>query len=367
MSRPTRAIVDLQALRHNLERARALAGPARVWAVVKANAYGHGLEAAEQAFAAADGLALLEPDAAMRLRSRQPGRRILMLEGAFDEQGTRCAYDADLDLVVHDETQLRWVESLDGPRRLVVWLKMNSGMNRLGFSRTQFRAAFERLAGLPAVARIGLMTHFARADEEDGWAEPLERFDAAARNLPGERCLANSATLLSAPDARRHWVRPGIMLYGATPIASTPASSLGLRPAMRLESRLIAVQSLLPGDTVGYGGTFVARRPMRIGVVACGYADGYPRSAGTGTPVWVAGHRSRLVGRVSMDMLTIDISGFEGVGVGAPVELWGRHVPIDDVAAAAGTIGYELMCALATRVPVVQEDHADPDPGAAAP
>ncbi|MCB1617501.1 MAG: alanine racemase, partial [Pseudomonadales bacterium] len=198
---------------------------------------------------------------------------------------------------------------------------------------------------------IGLMTHFANADREDGWQEPAGRFDAATRHLPGARCLANSAALLSAPDTHRQWVRPGIMLYGASPFADTPAASLGLRPAMRLESRLIGVQSLLPGDPVGYGSTFVARRPMRIGVVACGYADGYPRSAQTGTPVWVAGRRSRLVGRVSMDMLTIDLGAADDAVIGSPVELWGEHVPIDEVAAAAGTIAYQLLCNVTGRVP----------------
>ncbi|MEZ5650599.1 MAG: alanine racemase [Burkholderiaceae bacterium] len=352
MSRPIRATIDLSAIRHNLALARRLAGQARVWAVVKANAYGHGLTGVEAALEAADGLALLEFDRAIALRERQPGRPILMLEGAFDPPSTRCALDHGFDLVVHDEAQIEWIEALDGPRRLSVWVKMNSGMNRLGFARSHVRAAYERLTGAGAVARIGLMTHFANADQEDGWQEPAARFDAATRQLPGARCMANSTALLRAPQTHRQWVRPGIMLYGASPIVEVPAVSLGLRAAMRLESRLIGVQSLLPGDAVGYGATFVARRPMRIGVVACGYADGYPRAAGTGTPVWVAGRRARLVGRVSMDMLTVDLGEAEDCGVGAPVELWGEHVPIDEVAAAAGTIGYELMCALAPRVPM---------------
>jgi alanine racemase len=351
MSRPTRATIDLSAVRHNLAVARRKAASARIWAVVKANAYGHGLSRVLPALDSADGLALLEFDRALWLRERQPRRPILMLEGAFDAATTRLALDHRLDLVVHDEAQIAWIEAIEGPRRLAVWVKMNSGMNRLGFTRTHVRTAFERLTGARAVARIGLMTHFANADQEEGWQEPLARFDAGTRQLPGARSLANSAALLSAPETHGQWVRPGIMLYGGSPFGQIPAASLGLRPAMRLESRLIGVQSLLPGDTVGYGGTFVARRPMRIGVVACGYADGYPRSAGTGTPVWVNGHRARLVGRVSMDMLTVDLGGDESAGPGSPVELWGEHVPVDEVAHAAGTIGYELMCRVAPRVP----------------
>lgn len=338
---------------HNLSRVRELAPDSRIWAVVKANAYGHGLLNAAEGFAAADGLALLEFDSAIGLREKLADKPILMLEGAFDEASTRLAIARRLQLVVHDEQQLRWIEHCEGPRRLVVWLKFNSGMNRLGFTQAAFRQAYERLVSCAAVDRIGLMTHFANADEPDGTVGPADRFAQASAQLPGQRSLANSAACLLAPETHANWVRPGIMLYGATPVADQSAVNHGLRAAMHLESALIGVQKLLPGETVGYGSAFKAGRPMRIGVVACGYADGYPRSAPTGTPVWVAGHRSRVVGRVSMDMLTIDLDPVPAAGVGAPVQLWGNHIPIDDVAAAAGTIGYELMCRVSRRVPLI--------------
>ncbi|MEZ5741095.1 MAG: alanine racemase [Burkholderiaceae bacterium] len=352
MSRPLLALIDPFAMHHNLMQAKALAPAARVWAVIKANAYGHGLQAATQGLNMADGFALLEFDKALALREADPQRRLLMLEGAFDAPDTELAARHGLELVVHDESQLRWIEALDGPRRLAVWLKFNNGMNRLGFARGHFRQAFERLVGLLAVARISLMTHFANADAEHGCDDPLARFEQAAKGLPGDRSLANSAATVQLPAAHGQWIRPGIMLYGATPIAERSAAHLGLRAAMHLQSRLIAVQNLLPGESVGYGSTFVAGRPMRVGVVACGYADGYPRSAGTGTPVMVDGHRTRLVGRVSMDMLTVDLDPVPQAGVGSPVQLWGDQVAIDEIAAAAGTIGYEVMCRLAPRVPV---------------
>ena len=338
---------------HNLQRVRDHAPDARIWAVIKANAYGHGLHNAVEGFGAADGLALLEFDNAMTLRARLPDKPLLLLEGAFDLASTKLAIERQLQLVVHDEEQLRWLEQCDGPRRLAVWLKFNSGMNRLGFTQAAFRAAFERLVSCAAVDRIGLMTHFANADAPEGTVGPADRFAQASLQLPGQRSMANSAACLLAPATHANWVRPGIMLYGATPIADQSAASHGLQPAMHLESALIGVQKLLPGDSVGYGSSFKAGRPMRIGIVACGYADGYPRSAPTGTPVWVAGHRSRVVGRVSMDMLTIDLEPAPDAGVGAPVQLWGDRVPIDDVAAAAGTIGYELMCRVSRRVPLI--------------
>lgn len=353
MLRPLQAIIDPAAMAHNLSRVRQLAPDSRIWAVVKANAYGHGLPNAVEGFAAADGLALLEFDNAIGLREKLVDQAILMLEGAFDEASTRLAIARRLQLVVHDEQQLHWIEQCTGPRRLSVWLKFNSGMNRLGFTQAAFRQAYERLVSCAAVDRIGLMTHFANADEPAGTVGPADRFAQASGQLPGQRSLANSAACLLAPDTHANWVRPGIMLYGATPVADQSAASHGLRPAMHLNSALIGVQKLLPGETVGYGSTFKAGRPMRIGIVACGYADGYPRSAPTGTPVWVAGHRSRVVGRVSMDMLTIDLDPVPDAGVGAPVQLWGDHIPIDDVAAAAGTIGYELMCRVSRRVPLI--------------
>lgn len=355
MTRPTIARIHVDALRHNLARVRSLAPRSRVWAVVKAHAYGHGLAAALAGFEQADGLALVEFDAALRLRELGWRKPILMLEGAFDAEDTALAAAQRLSLVVHEPRQIDWLARLAPPAAIDVHLKVNTGMNRLGFPAETARAAFARLDGLPAVHSITWMTHFANADGPPGIDAPL----ALMRSLvpdPTQACsMANSAAIIDHPSSHAQWVRPGIMLYGATPFADRPARALGLRPAMSLDSRLIAVQTLRAGDAVGYGSAFVAPSPMRVGVVACGYADGYPRHAPGGTPVVVEGVRTRTVGRVSMDMITVDLTGVAAAQPGSPVQLWGDGLPIDEVATSAGTIGYELMCALAPRVPVVLE------------
>jgi len=356
MARPTQALIRIAAMRENLVRARALAGDAKLWAVVKADGYGHGLLRAMRGFARADGLALVEFDHARRLRDAGWTGPLLMLEGAFDAGDVDVAAALGLSLVVHDETQVEWIERCGVPARLELYLKFNSGMNRLGFDRDALRRAHARLAGSPRTGAVVLMTHFANADRPGGADDALLRFDEACAGLAGARSLANSAALIDLPAARRDAVRPGIMLYGGSPFADRAAHALGLRAAMVLSSRLVAVQRLAAGDAVGYGSTFVAPAPMRIGVVACGYADGYPRHAPTGTPVAVDGVRTRTVGRVAMDMLMVDLDPVPSAGVGSPVELWGDAVPIDEVAASAATIGYELMCALAPRVAVRVED-----------
>jgi len=233
---------------------------------------------------------------------------------------------------------------------------MNSGMNRLGLPPERYADAVRRLRAWPGLGQLTLMTHFATADEPAGIGWQMARFDTETRDIDAPRSLANSAALVRHQAARADWVRPGIMLYGASPFADRPAAGLGLRPAMVFESRLIGVQTLQAGDAVGYGGAFVADRPMRLGIVACGYADGYPRHAPTGTPIAVAGVRTRVVGRVSMDMLTVDLGGIVHARTGDAVELWGDRVAIDEVAAAAGTIAYELMCAIAPRVTRIVED-----------
>jgi alanine racemase len=351
MSRPVSATVSLSALTHNLAVARRRAAGSRVWAVVKAHAYGHGLPAAVRAFSSADGLALIEFDNARRLRALGWRGPILMLEGAFGPEDVTVAAEHGLSLVVHDEAHLEWLRMHDG-RPIDVWLKLNTGMNRLGIAAEDAARVQRALAALPCVGTVNLMTHFADADRPGGAAAQLARFEHATADLPGSRSLANSAAVFDLPEAHRHWVRPGIALYGATPFAERSAAALGLRAAMTLRSALIAVRSLQAGDTVGYGSSFVADAPMRIGVVACGYADGYPRHAPTGTPIEVAGVRTRTVGRVSMDLLAVDLGPLPDAGVGAPVELWGERVPVDEVAASAGTIGYELLCAVAPRVPM---------------
>jgi alanine racemase len=351
--RPIEALIHTAALVHNLSRARSAAPDARVWAVVKANAYGHGIERVYAGLRGADGFALLDLDEAERLRALGWRGPILLLEGCFEPRDLELCSRLGLWHVVHHEAQIDWLAAHKTQTPHRVFLKMNSGMNRLGFRAAALRAAWTRLNALPQVGEISLMTHFADADGERGIAQQVAAFEAATHDLPGERSLSNSAATLRHPGAAADWVRAGIALYGSAP--DHPAHDMAhwdLRPTMTLRSRLIAVQSLQPGDRVGYGSSFEAAAPMRIGVAACGYADGYPRLCPTGTPVLVDGVRTRTVGRVSMDMITVDLQPLPAAGVGSEVTLWGEGLPIDEVACAAGTIGYELMCALALRVPV---------------
>jgi len=361
MPRPIEALIHVTALSHNLARARAAVPDARVFAVVKANAYGHGIERAFDGLRGADGFALLDLAEAERLRALDWRGPILLLEGCFEARDLELCSRLNLWHAVHCEAQIDWLAAHKTHQPHRVFLKMNSGMNRLGFRPDAFRAAWARLNALPQVDEISLMTHFADADGERGIAAQLAVFEDATRDLPGERTLANSAATLrhaAAAGVAADWVRAGILLYGSAP--DHPAHGIahwGLQPTMTLRSRLLATQDLQPGDTVGYGSSFTAATPMRIGIVACGYADGYPRHCGSGTPVLVDGRRTVTVGRVSMDMLAVDLDGLPEAGPGSEVVLWGRSgqgsvLPIDEVAAAAGTIGYELMCALAPRVPV---------------
>ncbi|PWF49383.1 alanine racemase [Massilia glaciei] len=363
MPRPLRATIHLDAMRHNLARARACAPGARVWAVVKADAYGHGLARGMRGFAGADGLALVETENAVRLRELGWTGPLLLLEGIFDASDVALLRQYGLESTVHCAEQIDLLEhaNLNGP--IDVHLKMNTGMNRLGFAPHACAAAHARLRAIAAVRRITLMTHFANADELEhphlGMREQLRRFGVGAAGIDGERSLSNSGGVLRqealAGALASDWVRPGIMLYGGTP-GGRSALEFGLRPTMTLSSALIGVQQIDAGEFVGYGSRFRAERPMRVGVVACGYADGYPRHAPHGGPVQVDGVRTTLVGRVSMDMLAVDLTPVPGARVGSPVLLWGAGLPIDEVANAAGTIGYELMCALAPRVRVTEDD-----------
>jgi len=361
MPRPIEALIHSDALSHNLQRARACAPDARVWAIVKANAYGHGIERVYGALQAADGFALVDLAEAERVRAMGWRGPILLLEGCFESRDLELCSRLNLWHAVHHEAQIDWLAMHKTTWPHHVFLKMNTGMNRLGFTPAAFRTAWLRLSNLPQVDQITLMTHFSDADGPRGIAAQLAVFNAATADLDGERSLSNSAATLrfapTQPGVRADWVRPGIMVYGGSP--DHPESTIAdwdLRPAMTLRSQLIAVQALKQGDTVGYGSVFTAEREMRIGVVACGYADGYPRVAPTGTPALVDGVRCALVGRVSMDLLTVDLTPVPQAGVGSEVTLWGRGphgsvLPIDEVARSAGTIGYELMCALAQRVP----------------
>ena len=323
--------------------------------MVKANAYGHGLLRAAQALADADGYALLDLHEAVRLREAGISKPIVLLEGVFEPADVAIVDRYALTPVVHDTEQILMLERARLASQIAVLLKLNTGMNRLGFGGAQVRTAYSRLEASGKVATISLMTHFADADGAAGVAAQMARLAEWTAGLKGEATLANSAAILRYPETHADWVRPGIMLYGCSPFADVSAEALGLQPAMTLASEIIAVQELKPGERVGYGGTFVVQQPMRIGVVACGYADGYPRHApgfnDTNTPVVVAGMRTHTVGRVSMDMLCVDLSDITQARVGSPVILWGEGLPADEVAASAGTVSYELLCALAARVP----------------
>ncbi len=341
---------------HNLEVARHHAGAAHVFAVIKANAYGHGLSRARRALAAADGFAVLTLDEAASLRQMGVTHPILLLEGIFSADEIAACSELDLWPVLHHKTHLDWWQQQPPHRPLRVFLKFDSGMHRLGFPLADHAAIVARALTLPGVAGITLMTHFSQADEAEGVDWQLRPFlrELVGYGLPWSS--ANSAALLRYPDTRGTWVRPGLMLYGASPFADMTAEQLGLKPAMTLQSEIISVQTLQRGEGVGYNQLFRAERSMRIGVVACGYADGYPRHAQTGTPVLVNGRPGRTLGRVSMDMLCVDLSECTEAGVGSPVVLWGTGLPVDAVAAAAGTSSYELLTALAPRVPVVESD-----------
>jgi alanine racemase len=364
MPRPILATVHSAALSHNLARTRAAVPDARVWAIVKANAYGHGIERVFDALRSADGFALLDLAEAQRLRALDWRGPILLLEGCFELRDLELCSRLGLWHAIHCDEQIDMLAThkTQVPHR--VFLKMNSGMNRLGFAPERYRAAWTRLNALPQVEEISLMTHFSDADGPKGIAAQLQAFEAVTHDLPGERTLSNSATVLRHGDTigeKSDWVRPGIAVYGSAPdFPEHSAADWGLQPTMTLASKIIGVQNLVAGDTVGYGSSFTADGPLRIGVVACGYADGYPRHCTTGTPVLVDGVRTRMVGRVSMDMLTVDLTPVPNAGMGSEVTLWGRAfggalLPIDEVAQAAGTVGYELMCAVAPRVLMVCE------------
>ncbi len=355
MPRPIRATIKASALRHNLRLARESAGEAKVWAVLKANAYGHGLERVARALADADGYALLDFQEAVRLRLAGVHKPILMLEGFFRPLDVNLLFKYGLTPVVHNPDQVELLKHMDMPADLDVYLKVNSGMNRLGFGMDELRPMYNTLRLQPRIRGITLMTHFADAEGPGGVHDQLRWFNELVQPFEAPRSVANSAALLRFRETREGWVRPGIMLYGCSPFADWSAEEIGLQPAMTLSSELIAVQKLAPGERVGYGFAFEAKEAMTIGVVACGYADGYPRHASTGAPVLVAGKRTRIVGRVAMDMLCVDISDIEEAGIGTGVTLWGEGLPADEVAAAAGTVSYELLCALAPRVPVREE------------
>lgn len=352
--RPLIAAVDLSAIRHNLAVAQRCAPGRQVFAVVKANAYGHGVrEVVSVLRDVADGFAVACLEEAAEVRALDDRARILLLEGCFEAREVMIAAQLGLDLVIQSERQARALLASDIGRPLNVWLKLDTGMHRLGFDGDSLRAWHARLQGDARIAELNLISHFACADERGHSLTEvqLERFLDVLDLDFHQRSLANSAAVLSVPAAHMDWVRPGIMLYGASAISDLSARELGLKPAMSLTAELIAVRDVAAGESVGYGATWVAQRPSRIGTVSCGYADGYPRHAPSGTPVVIHGQRVPLAGRVSMDMLAVDLTDLPEAREGDAVELWGAQLPVDEVAAACGTIGYELLTKVTARVP----------------
>jgi alanine racemase len=351
MSRPIVANIHLDALAHNLHIARGLTS-ARIMAVIKANGYGHGLLNVAEALKEAEGFALLDIQDAIKLRQAGYQQTILLLEGVFSEHDLAIVAEYDLSCVIHNDTQIGLLKAYPRRNALQVWLKINTGMNRLGFKPESVAAAMAQLRSQQAIRDVTLMTHFAHADEVRGVSAQLEVFHQIACDYRAPRSLANSAAVYRYPKTHGDWVRPGIMLYGASPFANQSADELRLRPAMTLTSQIIAIQALQSGDEVGYGGLFRADRSMRIGIVACGYADGYPRQAPNGTPILVEGQLTQILGRVSMDMMCVDLTPVVGAQIGSPVTLWGQGLAVERVSKAAGTISYELLSAITQRVRV---------------
>lgn len=370
MPRPISLTISRAALRHNLTVVRqhvrvdpgvSPCATPYIWAVIKADAYGHGVEHAVTAFSSADGLAMLDLDEAVRCRQAGWTGPVLLLEGFFELSDLQVFSEYQLSAVVHSAEQLDMLERTRQTRSLDVWLKLNTGMNRLGFMPDDYRLAWQRARRLQeagTIQALGNMTHFSRADDDPAVTRyQLQLFKDTTSGLPGPVSLCNSAATLtpsvwSAVSSAEQWVRPGICLYGATPFANRSASAIGLKPAQTLRSTLLNVRDLPAGVSIGYGHQFNTVQPTRTGVVACGYADGYPRLAGTGTPITVDGVATRILGRVSMDMLVADLTPVPHAKPGSDVILWGEGGPaVDEVAACAQTIGYELLCAVAPRVP----------------
>lgn len=359
MPRPISAVIHLQNLQHNLSVVRQHVGKSKIWSVMKADGYGHGIKHIWSALKETDGFGVLDFQEAILLREEGWKGPILLLEGFFQPQDLQLIDQYNLTTSVHSEWQLFAIENAQLSSPISVYIKLNSGMNRLGFSPNEYPNVVQRLVQMSNIASVTLMSHFANSDTKNGVAVAFQQIQQFA-HLSLETCIANSGAALWHQHTQYDWVRTGILLYGASPSGkSVDIAELGLQAAMTLQSEVIAIHEIAAGESIGYGSRFTSTKPMRIATVACGYADGYPRYAPNGTPVWCKGKRCGLLGAVSMDMLTIDISDCGDVKLGEPVELWGTYLPVDDVAQAAGTIGYELLCALAKRVPVFYENKVE--------
>jgi alanine racemase len=350
-----RAEISAAALRGNLARIRELAPSSRVMAVVKANAYGHGLVPTALCLADADAFAVARLEEALALRGAGVRKPIVLLEGVFNAEQLAEAARQSLEVVLHEEEQIALLEQFAGPHRFTAWLKIDTGMNRLGFRPAQVERALARLVALgERLHELRLLTHFASADERNSalTALQIERFGVLVGGRTHARSLANSAAVFALPEAHAQWVRPGLALYGVSPFADQVGASLGLQPAMRLLTTVIAVRDVRAGETVGYGATWRAARDSRVAIIAAGYGDGLPRALPNGTPVLVGERRAALVGRVSMDMIALDVTDAGAVRMGDIATLWGPELPVEEIAAHAGTIAYELLCGVSQRVPL---------------
>ncbi len=352
MARPARLYLSAVALRHNLERVRHYAPKARVMAVVKANAYGHGLAWVANVLSEADAFGVASREEGVALRRAGVARPVWLLEGFFRSEELPLLAAERLATVVHHECQILDLEAFSGIAPVDVWLKIDTGMHRIGFDPQFAAAAAGRLRSCKAVRAVGLLSHFANADNkfDSTTSFQLRLFIDIAASLGGELSIANSAGIVAWPESHLDWVRPGIMLYGVSPMIGQTSAELGLQPVMTLCSEIIAISRRRKGEAIGYGGDWVCPEEMSVGVVAIGYGDGYPRHAPTGTPVLVNGKRVPLIGRVSMDMITVDLREQPGAKIGDPAVLWGAGLPVEEVAARSGTIGYELLCQVTPRV-----------------
>ena len=352
--RPLKATINHQALLSNLNRIKKIANKSKIMSVLKANAYGHSLLDVARTLKASDGFAVLSINEAIQLRENNFKQTILLLEGFFDKEEVKIASELSINVTLHNHRQVELINQVKPIFPINIHLKINTGMNRLGFMPGEINYLLESLNSNPYIGDIILMTHFSTADEEEGIEKQLGIFNLVADNYNYPASVANSAALIKYPESRLDWVRPGIMLYGLSPFGNKTAKDLDLIPVMSLISEIIATQNIKAGDSVGYGLDFKANKNMRIGIVACGYADGYPRHAQKGTPVAIDGHLSILTGRVSMDMLYVDITQIPNANIGSQVELWGGNISADSVAKFSGTVGYELICAVSAsqRVPL---------------
>ncbi|MFQ5660938.1 MAG: alanine racemase [Gammaproteobacteria bacterium] len=357
MTRPARVVIDLASLQHNLSRVRELAPASKVMAIIKADAYGHGLVRIATALRSVDGFGVACLEEAQQLRAAGLRQAVVLLEGPYSTSELTQIQALGLDIVVHHSRQVEMLEQAALPAPIRVWLKIDSGMHRLGFDPDSLQPIWQRLHACPSVSHsVRLMTHLATANERSNpmTERQLQLFKQACRGLEGERSVANSAAVIAWPASHADWVRPGLMLYGVSPMRDSSAGDHNLRPVMTLMSELISVKTVKQGETVGYGAGWSCPETMIIGIVAAGYGDGFPRHAQSGTPVLVNGQRATIIGNPSMDMLTLDLRTIRQPRVGDPVELWGQHLPIEEVAQHAGTIPYELLCGVHKRLSVIE-------------